>query len=727
MANYFAVGTGNWSGSSTVWATSSGGVAGTVTPTSADTCTFDANTLVHTITVAGTSGTPDNCLNLVMTSPSGTLVMGSTAVLNIAGSLTAATGMTFAPNASSVINFTSTSTGQTVTHAGYSYGNSTYNGVGGGWTFQDALLVAAGGSSTITLTNGALNTGGFAVGTIANGIDFSSSNSNTRSLTLGATTWHLANTGGAVWEISTSTGMTLSAGSSTINLEGTNGNQFHGGGLTYGTVNSLVTVGNTTVTGVNTFGTFACTSLTTGTFLFNAAQSFTTLTLSMAGTQKATTSGYSLAGNLTVSGTFTAAGSSLILRNFIYSSVVGTPITISAGTVVITNTDLRDITGSGTAAPWAISTTSSSTGNGDCGGNSGMTFQAPRNVYMKTAVSVNWSAGNWFTTSGGATPAVPPLPLCHDTNAVFDVNSVTAGSKIITADMPRISGFTFSGVANTPSLTLGITDEVYGSWVFGTNTFNFNSNNVTLMGRSGCTINQNAVTMASGSFTLNCGASTYTLAAGLTIGTSGGWQNTSGAFALGGFNLSIAGGTLGLTGGTISGTGTITATNVAQSGGTLTLGGILTLSSSTALSGGTLDMNGNNETGGTTLAVSSTGTLNLSGQYSCSSSITISGSATVANTGASGELLATGSSNITFQGGTSSPMKITSSSTGSIVVSSAGTLSMPVSSTINWSTGLFEVTGATAIFTTAGPITGTAKTLTIGAASMLFRQTLEGN
>ena len=730
---YYLVGTGNWSGSSTTWATSSGGVASAITPTATDDCWIDANSGTHTLTVAGTSGSPDLCQNLVIRNPSAvTITMGSTAVLNISASMGtggsgAMTGLTWAPNATSVINFVSTSAGNTILHSGYAYGQMTYNGVGGAWTWQDANSQAA--VKTLTLTNGTLSTGNF---NTTNAVIFSSNNSNTRALTLGTSTWTLSNSTATVWDIGTSTGMTLSAASSTLSFAGT-------------------TVVPTINTGGLTYGTFSCTTLTTGNVIFTGAATWGTMTCSVAGTTKTITSGYTFPGGVTttITGTFTSAGNSLLLRNFLRSSSRASAATLSAGTFTITNTDLRDITHAGSGSG-TISTTSASTGNGDAGGNTGWTFQAPRNVYMKTAVSVNWSAANWFTTSGGSTAATPPLPLCHDT-AIFDVNSVTAGSKTITNDQPRVAGFTWAGVANTPAFASGsVAWEVYGSAILVSGMTHTGTGLTWLCGSGSLSLDGGTLTWPTGtSIEINCGSGTYSLAQSLTIASAGGFLNSSGhsgTFNLNGFNITWSGvlstvfdggtitgtgtvtngtGVFTISGGTVTGgailslgsggisvtSGTLTSTagaitttgSYAQSGGINTLGGTMTIGTTFVVSGGTLDMNAHSITGLTTVAISGSGLLNLSGQLTASSTITVSGG-TVANTGALGELKTTGNSLISFSGGTSSPMKITEGGTSSIQVSSGGVLNIPAGGSMSWKSGSFQLSGATGTFTTGGRI-----------------------
>jgi len=57
--------------------------------------------------------------------------------------------------ASSTITFTATTTGKTITTAGNSFYKLTFNGSGGGWTFQDTATTTA----TTTISNGTLNQG----------------------------------------------------------------------------------------------------------------------------------------------------------------------------------------------------------------------------------------------------------------------------------------------------------------------------------------------------------------------------------------------------------------------------------------------------------------------------------------------------------------------------------------------------------------------------------------
>ncbi len=683
---------GNWSANAT-W-------VGNVAPTAADDVDYSA--LTGNLTIDGTSGAPNLCRSFTATACVGQILQANGKQLNVGDGTTGhfkiVSGVTYAPNITSLVKFVSTSGGTCqITTNGKRTGAWTFDGVGGVWQLQDALDVFT--ASIITLTNGSFDTNGQAVASTS-GCRFFSNNSNARSLTLGATNWKLSASTVPSWDITTPTGMTLSAGSSTITVSATSQNDtFNGGGLTYGTLtHSTLTTGSLTLTDANTFST---------------------MTLAVAGSTKTATSGYIFPSGVTttVTGTFTSTGNTLLLRNFLYSSTLGTAATISAGTFTITNTDLRDITKAG-AGSGVISATSSSTGNGDCGGNTGWTFQGTRSVYMKTAVSVNWSAGNWFTASGGSTAAVPPLPLCHDT-AIFDVNSVTAGGKTITVDQPRVSGYNFTGVLNTPTISVTAASlETYGSMILVSGMTITSIGPQTLMGRGSYTLDGGTLSYpAASGITISAPTGTYTLARNFTSLSS--LFVTAGTLALGGFNCTFT--AVQPQGGTISGTGTITGTTYTQTGGTVTLGGTMTTTGALAVSGGTLNMNGNQITGHTTATISSTGTLNLSGQLNGSGAFSMTGG-TITDSGASGEIKGT---TVAFSGGTASIRKMTASST--FAISSTANLTFnPGTST--WVTSFTE-TGTTHSLTYNGKATNINGTLTvssIGSADILDSAIIKG-
>lgn len=664
---------GNWSAGGT-WV---GGVA----PGSGDDVNIAA--LTATLTIDGTSGAPNLCRSFVSTGAIGTLAHTGTNQLNIGdgttGAFTLVAGLTYAPSGTAVLKFVSTTTGNNITSAGKTMPTVIFDGVGGGWQFQDNWTGST--SQAMTLTNGALDTNGKTVSAY-----FSSSNSNTRSLTLGATNWSVLQGSALGWDITTSTGMTLSAASSTITLSLTvTSYPFNGGGLTYGTVTATaLTTGTNTISGANTFGT---------------------LTLSMAGSTKGKTAGYSLSANQTVTGTFTAAGNSAILRNFIYSDTMGTARTITAATVTVTNTDFRDITGAG-AGSWNFSALTSNA-NGDGGNNTGMTFVAPKNCYLKVNAAANWSASNWFTTSGGSTPISPVIPMLQDT-AIIDANASFSVTRVITLDEPRFPATNWTGAPNTPTFATGNATpwELYGSLTLISGMTHTGTATMTYVGRGSSTFNSGTLTWPTSSTILvDAATGTITLSANLT--SNAGITTTSGTFAGGGFTVTLSA-PININGGTLSGTGAISSTTLIVAGGTYTQGATHTLTGAITISSGTWDMNGFGTTGGSTLLVSG-GSLKLSGKIDNSSTITINGGA-ITDTGASGELKG---STLAVSGGTHAWHKMTLSSTFAISSTAALTINPGVST---WVTSYTE-TGTTHSLTYNGTATNINGTLTVTAAS----------
>ncbi len=567
MATRTFVGDGashNWS-ATTAWAEG-------IVPTAADNVVFSTNTAGSVLVIDGTSGTPSLCRSFDTTNYTKTITFGSGAQLNIgdgtAGAFKLTAGLTFAPNAASTLKFVSTTTGNNITWGGYTLGNITFDGVGGAWQFQDAIA-AAGTSSSLSLTNGSLDTNGKSISFN----NLSSSNSNTRSLTLGATNFTLGTTSTqGVWDIGTSTGMTLSAASSTITFGNTTGGgTFGGGGLTYGTLTS--------------------TTLTTGVWNITGANTFGAATLSIAATAKIIASGYKFSANQTVTGNFTANGNTALLRNFLYSDTLGTARTITCnGTVTVTHTDFRDIVGAGSGS-WDFSALTT-TQNGNGGGNSGITFVAPKNCYMKVGASANWSAGNWFTASGGSTPIVPALPMVHDT-AIFDASSITAGSVTITVDEVRLPAMDWTGVTNTPAFAnAAIIPELYGGMILVSGMTHTGSGVWSFVGRGSFNFDGGGLTWPSSStITINCvnGVGTYTLTSNFTSNSS-----------------------MTVTSGTLTGAKTLSCTTLSVNGGTFTVGGNITLTGNCTVSSGTLTGGGFTISGGTTGTFSGGTTTNIS-------------------------------------------------------------------------------------------------------------------
>ena len=321
-------------------------------------------------------------------------------------SSTATVGMTFA----------ATSGTKTITSNGKSFSASVqFTGVGGTWSLQDAFAISL-ATASIVLTNGTLTTNGFAVTT---GL-FSSSNTNTRVLNLGASTVTISGTG-TNWDITTSTNMTLNAGTSNIVFTGTaSAVTMFGGGLTYYNVTAPNALYRFSIADANnTFNNLTATNTTAGekTFL--------------------------IVGNQTINGTLIFTGSAGNCRIILFSSVFGTPVILTAGAVSLTDVDFRDIDANGSAIPWT------GTRLGDCGGNSDITFATPKTVYWNKVAGGYWMDDAWAASSGGLT-ATTNQPLPQDT-AIFDNTGINASSTVSFINSEQTGALNCSTLTNAIS------------------------------------------------------------------------------------------------------------------------------------------------------------------------------------------------------------------------------------------------------------------------------------
>lgn len=430
---FWVGGTGNWSDATNHWATSSGGLPNAANlPTANDNVTFDtlSNATAYTVTVDATS----NCNNFTLGAPlSGKVTWAGGSALNIQGNMNLSGGTAgITRTYTGTITFTSGAAGQTITCNGVALsGGVTFNGFGGGWQFQDAFNIGV--TASLTLTNGFLDTNGQTVTCGA----FLASNNNVKTLAIGASTINCSS-----WSMS-STGFTFSQSGSTIAIsQGGSGSVFAGTGLTY----NIVTITNTN----------------NGTISITGANTFATLTITGPASAKQS---INFQNSNTITGVLTINGNSTTNR-VLAAGPVAAPITLTVGSVVLSNVDFMDITAAGNSgSAWT------GTSIGNCLGNTNITFTVNAGTTVGGGVfrywvgnGGNWSdTAHWATSSGGSTGASVPLP--QDT-VIIDANSITSGSQTITGDIPRL-GFSvdFSNVANTPifSYSGGTGNQVNGS------------------------------------------------------------------------------------------------------------------------------------------------------------------------------------------------------------------------------------------------------------------------
>lgn len=520
MANrYWVGGAGTWNTTSTTnWSASSGGASGASVPTAVDSVFFDqAGTYTVTCTGALT------CLDITVSAGTVTFASGTTPTFAISGSMSLVAGTVW--SSTGAITFNATTTGKTITTNGVTISTFiVFNGVGGGWTLGSALTLSS--TNAITVTNGSFDTGNYNL--TCGGI--SSSNSNTRTIKLNASSVALSSS--TPVNFTTSTGLTFDAGTSTITCSAT-GSNFSGGGVTfYNVVFSFTGTRSVTMSGANTFNNLDLSATSSGAY--------------------APLSKYlSLAANIVVNGTFSCnnSGSPITNRMGVQSSSVGIQRTITAAAVSLYNTDFRDIVGAG-AASWT------GTNLGDAKGNSGITFPAAKTVYWNLAGAQSWSATGWATSSGG-TPATANFPLPQDTAIFDDTGSVTG---TITVSLDWYIG-TLNMSARTNAMTLATSSSipfVIGNWINGTGTTLTGTGALTFAGRGSQTI-----TSAGKSFTqpitINSPGGTVTPQDAFTTGSTRTTTLTAGTLSLGTFTWTT--GIVTCTGGTLAfGTGNITVT-----------------------------------------------------------------------------------------------------------------------------------------------------------------------
>jgi len=487
---------GNWSANA--WAASSGaGVSTDNFPLAQDTAVIENTGLNTSATVTIDNAMASGSLavsgiNMSTRTNAMTLTNGTVAT-TIYGDWTNGSGTTIAGTSALVFSNRNT---QTITSAGKTFTQPiTIDSYGGTVQLADALDI---GINNLTVTNGTFDTKNFNVTAGA----LSSSNSNVRTITLGSSTVTLS--GGSPVTFTTSTNLTLNAGTSQITCSGAGAN-FNGGGMTFSSVSFTTTSTNqVAITGANTFANLTATA--------PASAGLTP---------------YALAANQTITGTLTVAGATAVRRIFVRSDTLGTTRTLTVGTLSAQDCDFRDITIAGAAAG------SSPTRAGNCGGNSGITFPGAKTVYWNLAGSQNWSATAWAPGSGG-TPAINNFPLAQDT-AVFD-NTGAAGT--ITTDAAwNIGSIDASGRTSAMTLNAGSSAPVlHGNWVMGSGVTLGSGGTVFFSGRGTSTITNNGTTFNS-SLAVDCFTGTVQLADALTLNSARTLALTSGTFDAVSYNV----------------------------------------------------------------------------------------------------------------------------------------------------------------------------------------------
>jgi Carbohydrate binding domain len=469
---------GNWN-ATTAW------VEGAI-PATGDNVTVLPSSGTSTINVSMVVGSVDLTGYVATLNHSSSVTLTVEQSLNFSGSWT----YTRSSTSTSAITFAATTdnggAGWPITGGGKTFGNVTFDGTGGRWTLQDTFNVHAASGTTLTLTRGHLNTNG----QIVNAGVFSSTNTNTRALTLGSSTINIS---GASWNFATVTNLTVAANTATVELDAANGSfitgNFNWNGLSVAAnwgpgTNSVVASSGATIANLTVAG---------------AGQLFGELAIT---------------GSITVTGTFTSNGiSPAVNRILVRSNSSGVPATITAAVVSVSNTDFADIVAAG-AGSWNLAANSV----GNAGGNTGITFTTPVTRYARS-VGGNWSSTTtWASTSGGGAGA--SVPIVHDT-VILDA---ATGSATVTTDgtrLPTITATGFTGTLNMNSTQSAIF-SFFGSLTLAAGmTFNNTGSAImTFQGRGSHTITMAGKSFGTGALIVSAPGGTYTLQDAFTAGGS---------------------------------------------------------------------------------------------------------------------------------------------------------------------------------------------------------------
>lgn len=495
---YWVGGTGTWNGTSTTnWSTTSGGASGASVPTSADNVFFDSNSGGGTLTVSGTR----SCSSITFTGFTGTVAGASTPIIDFYGNVSLQSGISV-----SAINFRKFgASSATFLSNGNSINSLSLEDSAGSLTLSDAMVSL----SSIAVTRGTFTTNNYNV----TATSISSSNSFTRAINLGSSTVTLSSNTPTNWSLSTN--LTLNAGTSQINC----------------------TDPNPTVVGALGLYNVSLTNTAIGTASISLGGSYNNLTI--AGRTTIGISNISIGANTVINGTLTLSpGTNATMRTFVRSDTIGTTRTLTCAAVAsLTDIDFRDITIAGSAAPV------SGTRLGDCKGNSGITFDAPKTVYWRATSGTNWASttSSWSLTAGGAATHAA-FPLAQDT-AVFTVTYPSTGNITLNASY-NIGSIDWSArtVSNISLTTSTFTPVIYGNWIGGSGLTNSGTGQITFAGRGNQTITSVGISFTQG-IGIDSPGGSVTLLDALTTSRSvaGALTVTQGTFDANGYNVTLSG------------------------------------------------------------------------------------------------------------------------------------------------------------------------------------------
>jgi hypothetical protein len=407
----------------------------------------------------------------------GTLTFGGgTNSLAIFGSLLiSATGVTLSL-ATNGVGFCATTIGKTITTNGLVFnGYVNFCGRDGEWTLGSAFNHSY--STGIYFNAGSFITNNYNVG--LQRINSPDNSGYIRSFNWGSSTITFSGSSGLIWSVySNPILLNWNAGTSTFSFPGSvTFEDVSGSGLTFYNIvfNGLSNLYSTTFQKQNTFNNFT-----------------------LAGSRpKAGACWFLFLTNQTINGSLNfPADIDATYRIFfvginatpsVGTDLVGTQRTLTVNSVSnAVDVDFRDIKIAGAVG------TLTGTRLGDCGGNSGITFDAPKTVYMNPASSTYSTAG-WAIPSAPSTYTANNFPLAQDT-AYFDgVANCTFNLNY------NIGSLDFSKALANFTWTMNSTANIYGninlrpSMKYSGSTFYFSgANNQTFTSNGGIIYDPNS-------------------------------------------------------------------------------------------------------------------------------------------------------------------------------------------------------------------------------------------
>ena len=577
----------------THWSETSGGASGASVPRSHDDIVLDANshTTSYTFTLNSATGGV-RCKSLTIDPPAaGTVTLAGTAdaPLYLHGSLTfPLTNM--ARSYTGHIRMCGEGAGKTLTLNGKTLGATvTVDSPLAEWALGSAFSIT---SFIFNILSGSFDTAGYTVtaGTI------NSLANDKRAISLGASLVTISGTG---LSLATNTNdytrhpsnfpLSFDGGTAEIRITGTTGN-LSAAGRTFHTVWFFAGTNKDLSGGSNTF-----TDLT-----FSANTAFTRYTRYQIFKDQTIT------GTLTFNASSTASTRAMLCSGLLTNGFFRSPVTLTCAAVSApSDFDFMNIIIAGAAVSGGNVT---GTRLGDCGGNSGITFETPKTVYWNRAAggTINTSSA-WALTSGGTADS-NNFPLPQDIG-VFENTGLNSGATILTVANNSLPSIDMS--ARTLPMTFNGSGYVFGDWLNGSGTTLSGTGTFIFSGRGKDT----NITGAGKTFTqgllVELPYGSLTLLDAVTINRASSF--VSGTLDLNGYNLTLASNFTTASSGTNPGGAVNTIINpriLAVGSGTLAVGGAFTVSDNPSSFGTTFELT---FTGTGTISMTSSGVKNFIG------------------------------------------------------------------------------------------------------------------